>query len=840
MMDGGHNSSASKQSSNNRRPASTTSRLGRAMQDCVPITLEEHSPAAHEQATPDLRSSCRVSNVARIFGGLDGVKRELVKEIGFDGLLKLPGQFELDETLSLWLLSRLDTDSCSLITPRGEMLPIRDVDVHFVLGIPFHGTEVRHDNKVHGEVLAAIKRKLSITGTAATLTMDYLEHLLMKDYAEPMQKEEKDAFKIAAVLYAMANLLAVDGPKNRFPLSLLRNFLDTNTIGQINWSGYVLSIIREAAVHVKRLIEEGKEIHTLGGCTYFLQVMYIDNLSLGSQTTAHLTLPRCCAYKPETLKMLILLDMKKDASGKPVGFGVHKLRPSEEVCYSRGWGISFAQQQVNAASLHEDTLDLLRSAMQFAEDFWKKLGESMSRLNQTAACDLRNKYQHMYPWYKPSAPQILPDRNRALGVMNLRASTIVKNARAHQTLKRCPIPCKPPTSKMPRIAQDPSPHIVEEVESSSWDSSTNGTSESCAFSNTTVEQSSPSSSECSSDPGNTDPNTFRSESHDVPSHTSSESDPRYQSSVDGPVKIVHEHSMFGESPFDTNNLVVGINRLRQMAIFKWLEKGYDMEDQLGSVWFRHDEPSTIEIYGHTMKAQLSRSGSFDVVMCEAIMRMSTLHDDSLAEYAGGPRWRHFLTPKFGEYVLKGQDILGSTEIRNHFIGKHLKYDVENCRMIILPVRYQGKWSCYFWDFLMKRIVILDPTMMNMPWERVELQHAGVIDDIHSALMASIKRFFKGWVVDPWNWPRKFVTNLGPTCKHCNSGLYASHYARFFNGNKLKFQVGEGDLGEARATLLYQLLKMEGNCGQLPPRLALLTQNPGNQSALIRSIRNMGG
>jgi hypothetical protein len=44
--------------------------------------------------------------------------------------------------------------------------------------------------------------------------------------------------------------------------------------------------------------------------------------------------------------------------------------------------------------------------------------------------------------------------------------------------------------------------------------------------------------------------------------------------------------------------------------------------------------------------------------------------------------------------------------------------------IIAPVCYVGKWSCYYWDFMNKKIVLLDPMKMNMSPGTVELTTIG--------------------------------------------------------------------------------------------------------------------
>lgn len=50
------------------------------------------------------------------------------------------------------------------------------------------------------------------------------------------------------------------------------------------------------------------------------------------------------------------------------------------------------------------------------------------------------------------------------------------------------------------------------------------------------------------------------------------------------------------------------------------------------------------------------------------------------------------------------------------------------------VQYIGKWSCYFWDFKMKTLTIMDPCFMKSDPLKVSLHHQQAAMDLHKALI----------------------------------------------------------------------------------------------------------
>lgn len=218
-----------------------------------------------------LVSTCDCKKISSMFSSFDSEKVSIVRSIGFHGLLSLPMLEPLNDELSLWLLKRLDFHKMILNLDSGAQLPLRDVDVHLIFGIPFEGQSVQYVLNQSNDALTAVMNKMSIDINPPALTLSYLQHVLEKDYELRCSETQKVAFKIAIVMYCVCYFLAPE-MNHAFPLHLISNFTNVVKPEEINWAQYVLWTLRRAAMHVKSQIDEGNNKIVLFGCSFLLQV----------------------------------------------------------------------------------------------------------------------------------------------------------------------------------------------------------------------------------------------------------------------------------------------------------------------------------------------------------------------------------------------------------------------------------------------------------------------------------------------------------------------------------------------------------------------------------------
>jgi hypothetical protein len=72
--------------------------------------------------------------VHEVVSALDETKRQLVRDIGFEGLLHFPIANHFDRKLALTLMCRIDTFSIRLVMGNGETIPFDKSDVGKIFG----------------------------------------------------------------------------------------------------------------------------------------------------------------------------------------------------------------------------------------------------------------------------------------------------------------------------------------------------------------------------------------------------------------------------------------------------------------------------------------------------------------------------------------------------------------------------------------------------------------------------------------------------------------------------------------------------------------------------------
>ncbi|CAL5048747.1 unnamed protein product [Urochloa decumbens] len=766
-------------------------------------------------SAPKIQSMCNPNKVSEIFRKFRGQKASLVRSIGFEGLLRIPQQHNLDDTLTVWLLKRFDPNKMAICLDNGACLPIRDIDVHLVLGIPFEGDPIVGCEQLCNDVVCALRQALFTDNTiegciegprsvpCPSFTLEYLEHILVKDYGDSMTEQEKSAFKIAIVLFSMAYFLAPSQPFYAFPVSILNNFVSAGEPKMYNWARFVLITLAEAAKHIQSQLSEHKEALMIYGCSLLIQIFYLDNLDFGPSSTIHMDLPRLNTFTGEKIQMLTLYDSTDQYDNQLLQYGKSKVRDEMDVCYTRGW-----RKHKTLTKYTEDDYD---------NDYlncWELFRNGLELFDKCAGHIRGVKADNI-----TSIPQLLNDtlqpldhiRTQFLDTLNKLSLRVVKDIqRNNLVLYDRHIP--PPETSSSRKRKN------TEISSASTSARKKRTSPSHDAEESgiqVVQQQSVLEHE------------IEDTSLAVVQHEIGASTVTQDIAERCPMKkIVTRHSRYPASPFSMAFGHESVPRVKKIKVYRWLSYPYMPHKILTRPWFLHNEPYTISMSGYDVRSCMELSGSFSIHICDAIMRLWTHLDHKMYRYNVRfgeihKTWRHFLPASFAQSVFGQEDYLQSEKIRASFIGGHIRYRVENCRMFVLPVKYHDKWSCYLWDLKEKTLTVMDPCLMRSNPIRVELHHEQAVQDLHKALIDCIKHFFVGWSVDDSGWRFIYATNLGPRCLPVNSGLFAVHYARASDGQALYYDVKEptdSNLSEARAEILYWLFVMSDNHGYLPEDL----------------------
>jgi hypothetical protein len=145
--------------------------------------------------TASTRSS--VKRVAFVIAKFDEKKRELVRSIGFGGLLELHQINKVSGRLTIWLLSRLDPENRTIEIDGEIQVEMVDFDVHRILGIPCGPYKVAlmktNDTKAKKMFM------LQLIGASPNESNSLLAagRVVAMDYGGNMDKKQCDNFKIS-------------------------------------------------------------------------------------------------------------------------------------------------------------------------------------------------------------------------------------------------------------------------------------------------------------------------------------------------------------------------------------------------------------------------------------------------------------------------------------------------------------------------------------------------------------------------------------------------------------------------------------------------------------------
>jgi len=216
-------------------------------------------------------------------------QEELVRSIGFGGLLELPQYDKLDRHFSAWLFYQITSAKApaSMSDGSGATVRITARDVHEVLGVPHGPRPVAAGLGATEADAAAVRRALGLEprqGQEVTLkyankVLDGLMPSPASSSRRPMTPSERDKFVVAFVLFVVGHFLAPRGlgeHTNTEVFHALANPSPTE-VRQFDWAGYVLQQLLECAgrVHRKRQLAGGGVTCSkieLSGCLLFLQV----------------------------------------------------------------------------------------------------------------------------------------------------------------------------------------------------------------------------------------------------------------------------------------------------------------------------------------------------------------------------------------------------------------------------------------------------------------------------------------------------------------------------------------------------------------------------------------
>ncbi|KAL6639065.1 hypothetical protein ACP70R_022795 [Stipagrostis hirtigluma subsp. patula] len=789
-----------------------------------------------------INSSFSVNRVVRVFGTFNGEKAELVKEIGFGGLMHLRKQDRFDRQFALWLLSSMDHTNGSFRMKDGSILEITDFDVHLVLGLPFGGDPVYVSSKCARRELDKIKAILMIP-QSSDVCVDYLEDLLVRAYCTPMSVRDRNAFKVAAVLFADAYFLRPHGTAVKVNQGIFGNLVDIASICNKDWSSYVLRGLKRACCRLQHGLRHENKSIILDGCLIMLQVFYLDNLEAGDMKTAQQLFPRISDFDYNRMKRMIAFDREGSTKGLVEGFGNCKLRAPSEVVYSRGKNLQditlrdWNSPDENSEAQNLCLMEIKRELDEIKNDFSSKLDRLYRKIeyslceeshrgsmNSTNDPDIGDCGLHVS--CSPKSPYCFIRRRVNHSTKRTNKFMFIESPSSGGSNCRgedfCEVNCI--ISEVPKgnMATEDSTTRAITIDVPIIDL-TSEISPTCLSVDTKLQnvkcnEQVPYCADEIGTEGLTDRALGSNKVHCSPPVSvndllveGSASSVRWDSTP--LVTTKNMERSFPCSPFD-------MDVFHQPAPYKGIHELMKLlpcmdEEDIQRSWFIHDYPSRINISGVVMHPQFTCESDISVDVMDAIVRMYKQEEDALYEKISEKRWRHLIEASWSVACLNSGIDTSSELIAAKFQAPYVQYNISECRLVLAPVYSGDVWSCYVWDFQKNTIVVIDPVGMLCDVDFLEEKHAGNIKVLHDALFRCLEAF-TSFVSDPSDtWDHEYLKVEGARSARCNSGFYTASYLVEFNGMTLNDTLSFDKLPFYRNNILFKLLTMKGNIGHRP-------------------------
>ncbi|CAL4965203.1 unnamed protein product [Urochloa decumbens] len=700
-----------------------------------------------------------------VVSGFDERKKGLVKAIGFEGILYFPRLSTVNRKFELWIMSRVDLPSQSLVINDSRKIQFNKDDVGRVFGIPSHGLSVdRHGGKAKRETVSAVRAKYCPSIKAA-------QEVIERDYGGSMSPSEENAYKVAFVVFVMSTLLS-PGASTEYWNALV----DPSVIHTYDWSEYVIQRLMYAVLKLKSDLNIYQKVTSITGCTLFLQVLYLDSIDLCVWNKDHNILPRIRQFNYGTMKTMILCDSCSESE-----FGKRKLRAPSGLCYhwaavqdSNGNGQPISRQMA-----------LCEAATTPAHALRVPVPSSASEPSdvQTASETSVNcsSKRHLCSDMKGVSLVDQPDPVGKKG----RFSYCTEH-KGHQDSASCQAPSN-------RQNLMPSSTIDLSKQTDPVFSNTLGTH--CMI--TRMMPTLYLGAHHSKLRGCTDLNVTLQSLDSSNDYTPRKVAP-----------LIIDSKTPWQLGFQRNDIY--LNGLRS-SIMKKLEL-LDVNNRMPC--FIHYIPKYIEVSPVAVKLQFIGKEEMEMDLFDVILRHFKQLDDALYVRQSFARWRHFVESDFLKSILAGSFDTMNPSIREQFVGQHIGYDVPYCKMLFFPGLVEHGWVCYVWSSADNEIIIFDPNVRCA----APAFHARVVKLLKSALREVASKLFDGWEQD-WESAKSRLKLTDSTIPCPNrTGIMCAHFCRNFDGKSTIVRHHNGGTEQTAGMLLAEVVKLSDNYGNIPEAL----------------------
>ncbi|CAM0878671.1 unnamed protein product [Alopecurus aequalis] len=258
------------------------------------------------------RSSAK--KVADVVSKFCILKRKLVTQMGFPGILQISQINRTDRTFTLDILKMVNCKNHKIQWGNKCEVDITPQALHRVLGIPCGSQQVCGMEDDNAEEKLDFIRICIGTGrdddeeaddAKMYDSLEAAEHNVTRDYPRGMTRVEEEQFKVSFIVFLVCRFLGPIAQPNTGSKIFWGALLDANIIDRYNWCGLVVDNIIEAARKVQYTLQSKGVVSCVGGCSLALQVLFLDYLKFGCGNKLGVPLPRISDYSCSSMSKLI-------------------------------------------------------------------------------------------------------------------------------------------------------------------------------------------------------------------------------------------------------------------------------------------------------------------------------------------------------------------------------------------------------------------------------------------------------------------------------------------------------------------------------------------------------
>jgi hypothetical protein len=204
----------------------------------------------------------------------------LILQIGFEGLLHFPSLHQVDRRFGVWLMCRVDPITSTIVLDSTTRLVFNKTDINKVFGIPCDGKRVDDQFCTNKETIPKILTVHLQSSSKNARSIKPSLQIISQKYDAPMTMEQRNAFKVAFIIYIMSTLFNPGARFDYVSYEYWNAIEDSSNIGNYNWCEYVMEKLLDAAFKLKSELKCNSKFANITGCVLFLQVLKINSLPI--------------------------------------------------------------------------------------------------------------------------------------------------------------------------------------------------------------------------------------------------------------------------------------------------------------------------------------------------------------------------------------------------------------------------------------------------------------------------------------------------------------------------------------------------------------------------------